>query len=307
MVGENQQPPFLMHFNLPESTLHTIRTDREKITVAFKAGAGSASSGVSSGQSITMALLKKMLVTWTDHRKRQGLNVTFNDTKKKVMDYCRHVKEKETGPIPEFSASTGWFYKLRTATMHSVVSSALVRLRALTRTPLLRTRIVQGPSSRRGDTSPSRCLPWMKWVCCGRRCLNTRTSRGRRSLPLASKRSRTISPSCWGLIWWETANWSPSWSTMLRTLVHPRVMIRPTCLSTCSPTQVVGWRAIFSRPTARLGFKILMDFDNAPAHPKVLPDLHSDIEFVFLPPNAASLLHDQNVLGTSPWEVVAFP
>ena len=36
--------------NLPESMLHTIRKDREKITIAVKTGAGSCSTKVSSGQ-----------------------------------------------------------------------------------------------------------------------------------------------------------------------------------------------------------------------------------------------------------------
>ena len=43
-----------------------------------------------------------------DHRKRQGLRVTFHDTKKQVMD-----KGKEEGPVPEFVVSTGWFYKFK--------------------------------------------------------------------------------------------------------------------------------------------------------------------------------------------------
>ena len=47
-----------------------------------------------------------------------------------------------------------------------------------------------------------------------------------------------------------------------------------------------------------LPFKILMVPDNSPAHPQVLPDLHSDIKFVFLPPNTTSLLQpmDQGVI-----------
>ena len=47
-----------------------------------------------------------------------------------------------------------------------------------------------------------------------------------------------------------------------------------------------------------LPFKILMVLDTAPAHPQVLPDLHSDIKFVFLPPNITSLLQpmDQGVI-----------
>ena len=98
--------------NLPESTLHAIRKDK-KIMAAFKAGAGSSSTRVSSGQSTLMVCLEKMLVTWMDHRKRQGLNMTFNDTKKKAMECYHHLKAKETGPIPDFVASTRWFYNFK--------------------------------------------------------------------------------------------------------------------------------------------------------------------------------------------------
>ena len=40
--------------------------------------------------------------------------MTFDDTKKKAMDCYNYLKEKETSPVPEFSASTGWFYKFKT-------------------------------------------------------------------------------------------------------------------------------------------------------------------------------------------------
>ena len=68
---------------LPESMLRTIRKDREKIMAAFKAGAGSHSTRVLSGQSTIMVHTEKMLVTWMDHRKRQGLNVAFDNTKRR--------------------------------------------------------------------------------------------------------------------------------------------------------------------------------------------------------------------------------
>ena len=99
--------------NLPESTLCTIRKDREKITAAVKAGAGSCSTKVSSVQSTIMVWMEKMVVKWMDHRKCQGLNVAFDDTKK-VMECFNHLKQKETGPVPEFNTSTGWFYKFKT-------------------------------------------------------------------------------------------------------------------------------------------------------------------------------------------------
>ena len=84
----------------PESTLQTIQRDKEKIMATFKAGAGSASTRVSSSQSTFMVRLQKMLVTWMDHRKRQGLNVTFDDFKKKAMGCYNHLKERETAPYP---------------------------------------------------------------------------------------------------------------------------------------------------------------------------------------------------------------
>ena len=58
-------------------------------------------------------------------------------------------------------------------------------------------------------------------------------------------------------------------------------------------------------------FKILMVLDNAPAHPQMLQDLHSNIKFIFLLPNTTSLLQldgsgcDPYVQGTFPAEVVA--
>ena len=48
--------------NIPESTLRTIRKDREKITAAIKAGAGSCSTKVSLGQSNIIVRMEKMLV-----------------------------------------------------------------------------------------------------------------------------------------------------------------------------------------------------------------------------------------------------
>ena len=184
--------------NLPEFSLRTIRKDREKITAAIKTGADNCSTKVLSAQSNIMVRIEKMLVTWMNHRRRQGLNVTFDDTKNKMMECFSYMKEKETGPLPDFSASMSWYYKFR-HTMASIESSAWERPRASTRIPLLCSQSDSRPSSRRGVTSPSRSSTRMKRACSGRRCLNAHTSRGRRGLPRASKRSGTVSPSCWGL------------------------------------------------------------------------------------------------------------
>ena len=40
--------------------------------------------------------------------------MTFDNTKKKAMDCYTFLKEKENGPVSEFVASTGWFYKFKT-------------------------------------------------------------------------------------------------------------------------------------------------------------------------------------------------
>ena len=147
--------------NLPECTLCTIRKDREKTMAAFKAGPGSASTRVSSSQSFFMACLEKMLVTWMDHLKRQGLNVTFDDNKKEAMECYHQLKAKETGPVHDSVASTGWFYNFKASyAFHSIKRSGEAKsadsdaaasfpdeLRAITR---------------RGGTSPSRFLTWMK-------------------------------------------------------------------------------------------------------------------------------------------------
>ena len=38
--------------------------------------------------------------------------MTFDNTKKKAMECYNHLME-ETGPVPEFNASMGWFYKFK--------------------------------------------------------------------------------------------------------------------------------------------------------------------------------------------------
>ena len=101
--------------NLLESRLRTVRKDREKLEAAVKAGTGTCSTKVLSGQSNTMVRMEKMLVTWMDQQKHQGLNVTFDDTKKKAMDCYTFLKEKGMGPVPEFVASMGWFHEFKTS------------------------------------------------------------------------------------------------------------------------------------------------------------------------------------------------
>ena len=61
-----------------------------------------------------------------DHRKCLGLNVTFDDTKNKAMGCFNYLKEKETGPMPDFVASTGCFISSR-RNMAFIASSAQER------------------------------------------------------------------------------------------------------------------------------------------------------------------------------------
>ena len=92
--------------NLPESMLRTIKKDREKITAAVKADAGSCATKVSSGQS-------NIMVRWMDQKKHQSLNVTFDNIKNKAMECYSYPREKETSPMPNFVASMDGFYKFK--------------------------------------------------------------------------------------------------------------------------------------------------------------------------------------------------
>ena len=110
----------------------------------------SCSTKVSSGQFNIVVCTEMMLVTWMDHRKRQGLNVTSDDTKKAAMDCYNHLKGKETDPVHEFVTSLGWFYKLKTSYgFHNVNRSGEAKSADEDATLLL-TYIVSGPSSRGG-------------------------------------------------------------------------------------------------------------------------------------------------------------
>ena len=93
--------------------LRTIKKDREKITAAVKADAGSCATKVSSDQSNIMVRMEMMMVTWMDQKKHQSLNVTFDNIKNKAMECYSYPREKETSPVPNFVASMDWFYKFK--------------------------------------------------------------------------------------------------------------------------------------------------------------------------------------------------
>ena len=125
-----------------------------------------------------MVHMEEMLVTWMEHRKRQGLNITFNDTKKKAMECYHHLKEMETSPVPEFNTSTGWFYKFNNRyAIRSIKRTGETKSTdedtAASYPDCLSHIIEEGGW---GGTSPSRCLTCMKRACSGRRYLNARTS-----------------------------------------------------------------------------------------------------------------------------------
>ena len=159
---------------LPESTLRTIRKDKEKIMAAFKAGTGESATRVSSGQPQFMVRLEKMLVTWMDHWKRQGLSVTTEDAEKKALEVYEHLKAKETGPIPDFMASRCWFHNIKSRhAFKSIKRSGEAKSAdadaAAAFPDELRAMIEEG------GTSPSRFSIWTKRAFNGRKCLNART------------------------------------------------------------------------------------------------------------------------------------
>ena len=117
--------------DLPESTLRTIRKDKEKILAAFKAGTGASASRVSSGQPEFMVRLEKMLVIWMVHQKRQ-------DAQKKALEVYEHLKAKETSPVPDLLPA-GVGFKISWPNIPSAASSALGGQRALTLLLLSRT------------------------------------------------------------------------------------------------------------------------------------------------------------------------
>ena len=109
-----------------------------------------------------------MLVTWMDHRKRQGLNLTFDDTKKKAMDCYSYLKDKETGPVPDFVSSTDWFYKFKIRYgFHNVKRLGEAKSTDKGATASYPDRL--GAIIKEEGYKPSRFLIWMKRACSGRR------------------------------------------------------------------------------------------------------------------------------------------
>ena len=164
---------------------------------AFKAGTGASATRVSSEQPEFMVHLEKKLVTWMDHRKRQGLCVTTKDAQKKALEVYDHLKAKETDPVPDFAASRGWLQNFKARhSFRSIKRSGEAKSAdadaAAAFLDELRAIIEEG------GTSPSRFLTWIRQAFSGKKCLNAPTSPKKRSLPPDLRRSWTDSPSFWG-------------------------------------------------------------------------------------------------------------
>ena len=72
--------------------------------MAVKAGAGASATKVLWGQTNIMVKMEKILMTFS---------VTSDDANKKALDVHGHLKAKEINPVPEFNASTGWFFNFK--------------------------------------------------------------------------------------------------------------------------------------------------------------------------------------------------
>ena len=297
---------------LPESTLRTIRKDKDKIMAAFKAGTGGSSSRVSSGQSTFMVRLEKMIVTWMDHRKRQGLSVTTDDAQKKAMEVYEHLKAKEDGPVPQFTASRGWFHRFK----------ARHAFRSIRRSGEAKSADADAaaafPDELRALIEEGGYLPQqvfnmdetgLQWKKMPERTYITKEEKSAPGFKAYKDRftlllGANLTGDCklkpvlvyhaenpralkgydkatLPVYWYSNAT---GWMTggIFQSYVKNQLVgeLREYCLRQGIP------------------FKILMLLDNAPAHPQTLLELHEDVSFVYLPPNTTSLIQpmDQGVI-----------
>ena len=299
--------------NFPESTLRTIRKDREKILAAVKAGA-SAQATKRSGQTDFMVRVEKMVYTWMSHRKHQGLSVTYDDARKKALDVYEHLKgqEEDKSAVPDFIASAGWFHKFKARfAFHSVKKSGEAKSadeEAAAAYPARLKQIMEegGYLPQQVFNMDETGLQWKKMpertyiakeekVAPGFKAFKDRFTlllganltgdcklkpvmvyHSENPRALKGYNKKTL-PVHWysNKSAWMTANIYNDYS--MGTLVAE---LKEYCTAKNIP------------------FRILMILDNAPAHPHVLEDLHDSIKFIFLPPNTTALLQpmDQGVI-----------
>ena len=175
-----------------------------------------------------------MLVTWMDHKKRLGLNMTFDDKKNKAMESFNYLKEREIGSLPDFVTSTGWFYKFKTHYgFHSIKSSYPDRLKTI---------IEEGYNPQQVFNMDETGLKWKKML---ERMYITREEK----FALGFKAFKDCFTHLLGV---NLTGDCLSWRAVLKTLVHSKAMKEPACLSTGTPIPVVGSRGTFSRRTTEL-------------------------------------------------------
>ena len=254
-----------------------------------------------------MVCLEKMLVTWMDHRKRQGLSVTTEDAQKKALEVYEHLKAKETSPVPEFVASRGWFHNFKSRhAFKSIKGSGEAKSAdadaAAAFPDELRAVIEEGgyklqPIFNMDETG----LQWKKMP---ERTYITKEEKFAPGFKEYKDRFTLL----------LGANLTGDCKVKPLLVYHAQKGYPKNLLPVCWYFNKTGWMTgdIFQSYVKDqletelreyclrqgLPFKSLMILDNAPAHPQTVLDLHEDINFVYLPPNTTSLLQpmDQGVI-----------
>ena len=299
---------------LPESMLRTIRKDKEKIMVAFKAETGVSATRVSSGQPQFMVRLEKMLVTWMDHRKRQGLSVTTVDAQKKAMEVYEHLKAKETGPVPDFVARRGWFHNFKSRyAFKNIKRSGEAKSAdadaAAAFPDELRAVIEEGGGGYKPQQIFNMDETSLQWKKMPERTYITKEEKCAPGFKVFKDRFTLLL----GANLMGDCKLKP---VLVYQAENPRTLkgYPKNSLPVCWYSNKTGWMTgdVFQSYVRDqletelreyclrqgLPFKTLMLLNNDPAHPQTVLDLHEDINIVYLPPNTTSLLQpmDQGVI-----------
>ena len=299
--------------NFPESTLRTIRKDKEKILAAVRAGASTLSSKLS-GQSDFMIRLEKLVYTWMSHRKHQGLSVTYDDARRKALEIYDHLKSKEEdqSSVPDFSASSGWFYKFKGRfAFHSVKRAGEAKSAdevAAASYPVRLKEIMEegGYRPEQVFNMDETGLQWKKMPERTYIAKEDKVSPGFKAFKdrftLLLGANLTGDCKLKPVMVYHSENPRALKGYNKKTLpVHwysnKSAWMTATIFNDYSMGPLVAELKEYCR-AKNFPFRILMVLDNAPAHPQVLEDLHDDIKFVFLPPNTTALIQpmDQGVI-----------